>query len=232
MERPAKTDNFPQLTRSAYFAIREAFIRRSPARVDPTWVMAHVPGYQKERSARTVVSQLKRLSLIDADGTPTEIAKAWRTEDGYREACAQMLRAAFPGDIVDALSGTAPDAETVQRMLVTKGLGSQTARNVARLFQVLWSGEHAKSAGQRSSRRTGSSRQHDVGSGKTKRTGQPPSVATDSTPAATQVVVLRYFLTRGRMAELRVPDDLTRQELAKLFAHLRIDLLDETNGEP
>lgn len=43
------------------------------------------------------------------------------------------------------------------------------------------------------------------------------------------LTVLRYFLERGHMAELRLPADLEEREKRRLFAHLKIDLLDEVS---
>lgn len=49
---------------------------------------------------------------------------------------------------------------------------------------------------------------------------------------ATEPRVLRYFLPKGRMAELRVPSNLDQAEARRLLAHLRVDLLREAAALP
>lgn len=51
-------------------------------------------------------------------------------------------------------------------------------------------------------------------------------------PRKEDLLVLRYFLGGGRLAELRIPGDANSQELRRLFKHLQIDLLDSGESEP
>lgn len=48
--------------------------------------------------------------------------------------------------------------------------------------------------------------------------------------------VIHYFLPRGRMAALHMPDDMDDAETRRLLAHLRVDLLpdddDDAEGAP
>ena len=44
--------------------------------------------------------------------------------------------------------------------------------------------------------------------------------------------ILTYFLDRGRIAEIRLPDDIDEAEKRKVFAHLRVDLLGEDMPPP
>lgn len=222
----------PQMTEAAYIKVRDAFRRSLPGKVTATWLMANVEGYKKEASVRSLLSYLRQFGLITEDGTPTDVARQWRTDESYGAACEIMLRNAFPADVVDAVSGSTPPSDVLENLFMNHGLGLGSAKNLARIFRLIASKE-APVAKTRSSNGGGAARKT---GGATK---SKPRKSTESDdieakasefpttgPAAT-VTVLRYFLDRGRLAELRVPPDLDEREKRRLFAHLKIDLLDE-----
>lgn len=221
MSRPS----LPQISTPAYFAIRAAFRGRIPAKVDSPWIVANVPKYQEERSARVLVGQLRMLGLIDEQGGPTDVAKKWRTDDGYSEACDQMLQRCFPSDVVDAVSGSSPPREVLQRLLLHKGLGEQTAINVARLLAVL-----LDKRPQTPVRRVDvppEKTRHRKPNARPERADMRSAAVPDFSgpaPRQNQLLVLRYFVGNGRLAEVSVPSDITPVETRRLFRHLEIDL--------
>jgi hypothetical protein len=230
-------ERFPQLSEPAYFGVREALQRKIPDKVTPAWVIANVPGYSKEISAKTVVGQLRLLGLLDKDGKPTETARRWRVDETYAEACDAMMRHAFPEDIVGAVHGSDASSEVVQNLLMPRGLGLKTAQNVARLLLLLLKRRldvrRPARTPNTTSRRATATRQRTAAS-KTEGTDGVTAHATPSAspPLSSGVTVLRYFLDNGRLAELRIPRDITGRELRRLFKHLEIDLLDvESKGD-
>jgi len=219
----------PHMTEAAYSRVRDALRNSLPPKVDRTWVMAKIAGYAKESSARSLVGQMVKLGLIDRSGSLTEAARLWRLEDSYEAGCEMLMRQAYPADIVNAFSGTSPSREPVIQVFMSRGLGENTARNASVLFLLLANRKRTSSKPAGSSNggpRRAVSAQSGAGPEEAGRSlPDPPSEP--STEAPPQTIVLRYLLERSRLAELRVPGDLTDRERRCLFRHLEIDLLDE-----
>lgn len=215
------------MTEAAYIAVREALRKSLPGRVTTTWVMANVGGYKAEGSAKALVRYMSSFGLLDADGTPTALAKKWRMDESYGEACEQLLRNAFPADVVEAMPPDG-DAEVLVNLFMARGFGEGSSKNLARIYRLISSKalpgpRKAKVVGNES--RKPPQPKSRVPLSETHESKPEPSEMT--TPAETGYTVLRYFLDQGRMAEVRVPRDMDEKERKRLFAHLRIDLLDE-----
>lgn len=227
-------ESFPQIGESAYLAVREALRRSVPEKITPAWIMANVPGYAKERSARTTLGQLRRLGLVDSEGVPTELAKTWRLDEQFDSACDGILRAAYPPDIVSALADVEPTEQVVVNLLMAKGLGTKTAHNAGRLLLLILrrtrmpsqplkrpaKGAQPSSASKRETRRVRSVKEE-----------KPEAETGGQIPPSPEMTVLRYFLDRQRIAELSIPSDITERELGRLFRHLEIDLRDHEPGD-
>ncbi len=195
--------------------------------------MANIPGYTAKGSAISLLRSLALLGLVDAEGIPTELAKKWRIDESYAEACDSMLRTAFPIDIVEAVPSDA-SGDVLVNLFMARGLGEGSAKNLARTYQMIAAkvppdGRKPQAGSDPAPQRTtNASRKTKGAAGPHSR---PDKSQTDAAPVVEPVeggmTVLRYFLDRGRLAEIRVPRDLDEKEKKRLFAHLRIDLLDE-----
>lgn len=225
----------PQMTESAYVAVREAFRRALPAKVTATWVMANVNGYKAEASAKSLVRYLTTFGLLDGEGSTTDLAKKWRMDETYASACETMLRLAFPADIVDSAPRDS-SAEILTNLFMNRGLGEGSAKNLARIYKLIASQvppdakkpRSATSDGNGGSPRSKPRVKTASASGALTMTATASGEVVPATPES-GIAVLRYFLDRGRMAEIRVPRDMDERERRRLFAHLKIDLLDEVD---
>jgi hypothetical protein len=175
------------------------------------------------------------LSLIDSDGVPTEVAKKWRIDETYEEACEAMLRSGFPADITQAVPNGA-ESEVIVNLFMTRGLGEGSAKNLARIYRLIASRVPPETKKARAGSQEGNGgKPRQKGNTETpkdpsEREGSataPSDSPRDSPPTESGIAVLRYFLDRGRLAEIRIPRDMEDREKRKLFAHLKIDLLDE-----
>jgi hypothetical protein len=209
--------------------------------------MASLNGY-KESSAKVVLGAIRRLGLVDVDGKPTPLLQKWRCDEEYPEACAQMLRAGFPPEIIEAAEGAAVSTEQLCRLFMAAGLGEKTAYNVTRLFLILKSARTGP--GQR---RLGSAtavprrdptatRLRSASKGRVGQAGRRPGrtahdpgsypndadrnagrrVLADAGTNPPSEVVWTVPLDRGRTATLRFPDDITAREWSKLVALLQV----------
>ncbi len=226
----------PQMTESAYTKVRDAFIRAIPARVTTTWVMTNIEGYSAQLSARNLVASLRRFGLVDEDGAPTELAARWRLDDTYAATCEVLLRNAYPHDLVEAVSAGLPKNDVLVSLFMSHGFGQGSAKNLSRIFRLIASKDvplratNALSANKKT--QTSPKAQAERPRLKLKLPEPPgPGPATEYERPEATVTVLRYFLDRGRLAEVRVPADLDAREKKRLFAHLRIDLLDEVDPQ-
>lgn len=219
----------PQITPSAYFAVRTAFVRSLPGAVTPAWVTAQVPSYKEEKSAKGLIAQLKRLGLVDAEARPTELARRWRVDDTYADACGEILRFAFPPDIVDAVEAGPIDAAAASRLFLQKGFGLGSSKNLARILLSL--------AARSPEPRTDTPVHLTKPSKTRKRVMQTRRVNGGERSAGSAAAMYDddgatrylYALGGGRYARLSAPADMTSDERKRLIAHLRIDLIDEVH---
>jgi hypothetical protein len=206
------------MTESAYTKVREAFRRALPNKVTATWIMTNVDGYRTEPSARSLMAYLRQFGLIDENGAPTDVAKQWRLDETYSASCEVLLRNAYPADMVEAVSGSVPSSDVLVRLFMNHGFGLGSAKNLSRIFRLIASKEvpmrvAAPPNGGTSKASKAPKRTRDGGASEGNSTLLADAPQIPSEPA---MAVLRYFLERGR-------------EKKRLFAHLKIDLLDEVS---
>lgn len=228
-----RKERFPQMTESAYTKVREAFRRALPGKVTQTWVMTNVEGYKAEPSARSLMAYLRQFGLIDENGAPTDVANQWRLDETYAASCEVLLLNAYPADMVEAVSGAVPSSEVLIRLFMNHGFGLGSAKNLSRIFRLIASKEvptrtatPQNGSASKTAKVPRKTRDASVSDGGSKPQADSPPPSPESAMA-----VLRYFLERGRMAELRLPADLEEREKRRLFAHLKIDLLDEVAAD-
>ncbi len=224
--------HMPQMTESAYLKVRDAFRRALPAKVTATWIMANVEGYRAESSARSLIVNLRRFSLIDKEGVPTDIARQWRCDETYATACDVIIRNAFPPDLVDAVSGSLPAAELMTNLFMSHGVGLGSAKNLTRIFRLIASralpvGEPKTRPNRERIQKKTEVRKTEVRAQESQAQDADETRRASAPGSGSELTVLRYFLERGRLAEVRVPADMDAKERRRLFAHLKIDLLDE-----
>ena len=222
-----KNKSLPQMTEAAYSKVREAFRRSVPGKVTVAWVMANVDGYRIEASARSLIANLRLFGLVDDTGSPTDVAMDWRIDEKYAASCEILLRNAFPSDIVDAVSGVMPPQDVLERLFMNHGVGLGSAKNLTRIFRLVASKELPLKNATKAAPGKPSSGAKAHGRRRVRADRVAELEHAPLPPSDTGVTVLRYFLERGRLAELRVPADLEAKEKRRIFAHLRIDLLDE-----
>ncbi len=81
---------------------------------------------------------LRAVGLIDADGRPTDLAHAWRSDEEYAEAAHQMLEAIYPPQLRDALPPPSPDKDAVERWFMRNtGVGGGAARKMGTLYRLI-----------------------------------------------------------------------------------------------
>src|SRR5579875_2075371 len=98
--------SYPRLPAKVWWALRDEFKRSTPRNVDIAYLAAKL--VYKEKSASNLLPVLRTLGLIDETGRPTPLVNQWRDDEGYKDACSQMLARVYP-DVLDAFPPPGPD---------------------------------------------------------------------------------------------------------------------------
>lgn len=139
---------YPIVTEQRWWALRDRFRKSLPARVTAAYLQSVLDISPKTATA-VEIPTLKRLGLISKEGAPTDLAKKWRDDHQYADACTEIRSAVYP----EELQHTAPDPEKDEgaavRWFMNQGeVGEKAARYMARTYRLL-SGSSPKEAGDR-----------------------------------------------------------------------------------
>jgi hypothetical protein len=58
-----------------------------------------VLGFESEKAANNLLPHLRSLGLIDADATPTDLAKRYRMDGDYEAETKEIVEAVYPEDV-------------------------------------------------------------------------------------------------------------------------------------
>lgn len=127
---------FPRIAEVRWWAIRTNFKRAMPSKLTTaiveTWL--NIQG----SSVATLLKALRDIGLIDEAGVPTDLAYDWRDDPKYAAACAAMLKAVYPQELLDAVppaTATRDEAQVwFQRYLKT---GAENARQLATTYVLV-----------------------------------------------------------------------------------------------
>lgn len=96
-------------------------------------------GHATPRSAENnIVYPMRRLGLIDDDGTLTARGNKWRVDSSYPDACQEILDEIYPAELAGFVDDTrAPDLSEVKNWFQHKGLGESNARQMASTYVMI-----------------------------------------------------------------------------------------------
>jgi hypothetical protein len=104
--------------------------------VTPSYLQT-VLGVQ-EGHARNLIPMLKAIGLIGEDDRPTALANEWRTDEGYRDACARILEMVYPAELRDAVPPDESDRQAAKRWFMRgTGVGEVAAARMASFYTLL-----------------------------------------------------------------------------------------------
>ncbi len=92
-----------------------------------------------EKTAKsTVLSNLKRIGLLEKDGKPSDLARRWRDDEEYPTVCQEILEAAYPQALRDAVPDPVNDIENAKRWFANRtGGGESAARKTAHTYKLV-----------------------------------------------------------------------------------------------
>jgi hypothetical protein len=131
---------FPQIPATVWWGLREKFKKSIPNAVTETFLAVELN--VQPTAAKAYLTELKRLGLIDEDGKPRDVAKKWRMDETYREASDELLRGAYPAELIDTAPPSEGEREKAVRWFMTTGdLGDGAARNKAATYFMIGGSE-------------------------------------------------------------------------------------------
>lgn len=132
-----KSKSFPMLPVAHWWTLRDKFKQSIPGVVTENY-LATILKTQPESARANVLGFLRDLGLIDAEGKPQSLAKAWRDDNQYAEVCAAIRKKVYPDDLISAVPKPADDRETVERWFANHtGSGSTAVRRMAAIYILI-----------------------------------------------------------------------------------------------
>lgn len=132
--------NFPQIPSTVWWGLREQFKKSLPSKVTDNYLVAQLN--VQATAAQQYLREIKKVGLLDEEGKPTDAAKKWRFDDTYREASDEILRTAYPSDLIELAPPDDHDRQKAARWIMRAGdLGEGAARNKAATYFMIGSSE-------------------------------------------------------------------------------------------
>lgn len=96
-----------------------------------------------EKAAGNILPNLRRLGLVEKDGTaPTDRLFQWRDDESYSKVCQDMLNDTYPAELREAVPGSAPDRTQAERWFMSRTrAGEGTAKQMAAFYALLAKGD-------------------------------------------------------------------------------------------
>lgn len=137
-EGDAMAEAFPKVSNTAWRTLRSRVSSAPSTKLTPTGVAA-ILGLASPVSARSnVVAPLRRLGLIDDDGSLTSLGQKWRVNSTYPQACEEIIKEIYPEEL-SSLTGEdgKPDLGQVKTWFSHKGFGNSNASQMAGTFVMI-----------------------------------------------------------------------------------------------
>ena len=140
---PAKGINYPVINAVRWWTVRKSFKRTIPDTVTSGYLSSILN--VSPDSAQNIISPLKRVGLIDNDGTPTDLAKRWRDDEQYASVCEEIRKAIYPSELLAAFPDADVPREKVERWFANKtGFGTSQVSSMAFFYLLLTEADPTK----------------------------------------------------------------------------------------
>ena len=133
-------DTYPQLSFKAWTKLQKAFSNSLPQSISKHYLISMLG--IKESSVHIYIKELKLLGLIDDQGNTTELAKKWRIESSYKEACDIMLDSIYPDELRHLAPDPLADRDLVKNWFKSaNSLGESAAGKCTTVYLFLLNGD-------------------------------------------------------------------------------------------
>lgn len=130
--------NYPQLPKGVWHGVW-ALLRKTPNRKLDDRALAAELGVQST-AAKAYARELIRLSILDEDFKPTDLANKWRQDGEDPDVIHEILAASYPEDLRDLAPIDDLDRDKIVRWFMNDGLGEGSAKNKTATYITLAEG--------------------------------------------------------------------------------------------
>lgn len=142
----AKKTSFPKIGERNWWALREKFKQRVPTVVTVSYLALTLDMTDKSAQAN-VLPPLKKIGLINDDGTPTDLAYDWRDDKKYPGVCDKIRKKIYPQELHDAFPTSDADPKQIESWFMSNArVGTPAARMHASFYKLLLEADPSKAA--------------------------------------------------------------------------------------
>jgi hypothetical protein len=94
------TASYPKIGPAAWRTLRQRAATAPSTKFSPRTVAPMLHLANPASAATNIVNPMRRLGLIEEDGSLTERGNRWRIDATYAEACQEMLEKVYPPELV------------------------------------------------------------------------------------------------------------------------------------
>jgi hypothetical protein len=134
----AASISLPKVGEKPWFALRAKAATAPSTKFSPPTVAALLSMANAKSASDNVVGPLRRLGLIEDDGSLTERGNKWRVDSSYAEACDEILKSVYPTELQSLTDDNGqPDRAKVATWLQHKGQGESNAKQMAATYAMI-----------------------------------------------------------------------------------------------
>ena len=170
---------FPKFPADNWRALRKRFAQSIQMTVNENYLSAVLN--MKPSSARVRLASLKKVSLINDDGKPTERAKRWRDDSQYAAVCEEIRQSVYPPELLHAFPAPDPDRAGVARWFGHQaGVGEDAANQLASFYLLLCEADVTKLESSASASRVSKTNRGSSSPTNAKTRSQPPQHSSEA----------------------------------------------------
>ncbi|MCO5052612.1 MAG: DUF5343 domain-containing protein [Verrucomicrobiae bacterium] len=139
-----KKTSFPKMPTKNWWALRDKFKQTIPTTVTDNYV-ASVLNMTQDSARANVLTPLKLVGIVTAEGKPTELAKQWRDDQQYPKVCETIRNSVYPKELLEAFHSPTEVTEGIERWFMNhSGVGAPAAKMFASFYVLLCEADFSK----------------------------------------------------------------------------------------
>jgi len=225
---------FPKIPVKHWWVLRNKFKQSLPSAVT-TGFLATALGMQEKSAKANILPGLISFKLIDENGKPTDRAIQWRDDHQYPQVCEEIKQDIYPRELIEALPGSSPDREAVERWFANKaGVGVVAARKMALVYLLLSEADPSQGQDVTSPRKrtktTTKPKQSKLTEPKDEKPSPPPK-SSDTAPEM-KVPDVQQPVTSPSLhidIQIHIPPDASANQIDQIFASMAKHLYKNSN---
>lgn len=137
----AEKQIYPMISEKSWWQLRNQFKKTIPAVVNVSYLKSLL-SLNSDQSARNILSPLKQMGIIDAEGKPQPRATEWRSDTKYASVCAAIISEIYPQELLDIFPDAQVDNASAKAWFMdTCSLGDNAAGKITSTFTMLKNGQ-------------------------------------------------------------------------------------------